>query len=63
MSDTIEEKLIELVRAFPCLWRPKADGYRDLIAKENAWKEVAKQVSDIIDAWMTIYFNHRNTLL
>ena len=49
MSDTIKEKLIELVRAFPCLWRPKVDGYRDLIAKENAWKEVAKQVSDIID--------------
>ena len=40
----MEEKLIEAVRTFPCLWQPSARGYKDLRAKENVWKEVAMQV-------------------
>ena len=39
-----EEKLVEAVRSFPCLWQTTFKGYRDIKARENAWKEVAAQV-------------------
>ena len=35
-----EEKLIESVRGFPCLWQVSAKSYKDIKAKENAWKVV-----------------------
>ena len=37
-----DEKLIEAVRTFPCLWRVSSKAYKDIRAKENAWKETAK---------------------
>ena len=37
-----DEKLIEAVREFLCLWRVSSPAYKDARAKENAWKEVAK---------------------
>ena len=40
-----EEKLIEAVRGFLCLWQVTAKCYKDAIAKENAWKLVASRVS------------------
>ena len=40
-----KEKVIEAVRAFPCLWTVKSKSYKDQNAKENAWKEVSKQVN------------------
>ena len=40
-----EEKLIEAVRQFDCLWKVSAKVYRDSRAKENAWKAVARTVS------------------
>ena len=39
-----EEKLVEAVRSFPCLWQTTSKCYRDIRARENAWKEVAQQV-------------------
>ena len=39
-----EEKLIEAVRTNPCIWHVSSKSYKDIIAKENAWKEVALQV-------------------
>ena len=42
-----DEKVVEAVRDFECLWRVGTKSYRDIIAKENAWKEVAAKVSDI----------------
>ena len=36
-----DERLIEAVRGFPCLWRVSCRAYRDIRAKENFWKEVA----------------------
>ena len=39
-----DEKLVEAVRGFPCLWKVKARSYKDQTAKENAWKEVSRQV-------------------
>ena len=39
--------MVEAVRGFECLWRVGTKFYRDIIAKENAWKEVAAKVSDI----------------
>ena len=41
----MEEKLIEAVHGFPCLWQISSHAYKDLRAKENAWKEVALKVS------------------
>ena len=40
-----DEKLVEAVRSFPCLWQVSLKSYKDLRAKENAWKEVASMVS------------------
>ena len=34
-----DEKLVESVREYPCLWHVCS---KDIRAKENAWKEVAK---------------------
>ena len=43
-----DEKLVELVHHFPCLWQVSCKEYKDTRAKENAWKEIAGQVSQII---------------
>ena len=37
-----EEKLVEAVRTFDCLWKVSAKVYRDARAKENAWKAVLR---------------------
>ena len=37
-----EEKLVEAVRTFDCLWKVSAKVYRDARAKEYAWKAVAR---------------------
>ena len=39
-----EEKLIEAVCSFPSLWKVTMKSYKDVKAKENAWKEVAIRV-------------------
>ena len=39
-----DEKLIEVVKRFPCLWETHSKSFRDLVAKENAWKEVSSEV-------------------
>ena len=43
-----EEKLVESVREYPCLWQVSSMKYKDEVqrsrAKENAWKEVAIRV-------------------
>ena len=36
-----DESLIEAVRRFKCLCKVQSRAYRDLRAKENAWKAVA----------------------
>lgn len=40
----MDEKLIESIRDFPCLWQVNSRSYKDAIAKDNAWKQVAAQV-------------------
>ena len=42
----MDEKLTEAVRNYPCLWLVNSKGYKDAVAKENAWKEVAKEVHE-----------------
>ena len=42
MSVVEDERFIEAVREFPCLWRVCSKAYKDLQAMENAWKEVSK---------------------
>ena len=39
-----DEKLIEAVKTYPCLWNTTAASYRDVKAKDMAWKQVATQV-------------------
>ena len=34
------ERLIEEVRVFECLWKVNIKAYKDMRAKENAWKSV-----------------------
>ena len=40
-----DEKLVEAVREFECLWKIGSKSYKDIRAKENAWKEVVSKVS------------------
>ena len=42
--DMDDEKLIEAVRTYPCIWHESSKSYKDIIVKENSWKEVALQV-------------------
>ena len=40
----MEERLIEAVREFNCLWEVSSRSFKDVKAKENTWKEVATKV-------------------
>ncbi|KAL5509869.1 hypothetical protein EMCRGX_G005308 [Ephydatia muelleri] len=42
----MDERIIEAVRAFPCLWQVSSRSYKDLKAKENAWREVASKLGE-----------------
>ena len=44
MIDDDDEKLIEAVRLYPCLWQVSSRSYNDVIAKTNALKMIAEQV-------------------
>ena len=54
----MEKKLRTAIRRYPCLWQVKAKAYRDVIAKENAWKEVfavaGESVDDCIRKWKSL---------
>ena len=53
-----DEKLIEAVRSFPCLWQTSSKSYKNMRVRENAWKEVAKQVSSKSSKINNIYSVH-----
>ena len=55
-----EEQLIEAVRKKICLWHVSSLSYKDLRAKENAWKEVALEVQCFRSAFF--YFEHTTFL-
>ena len=40
-----DEKFVEALRSFLCLWLVSSKSYKDLRTKENAWKEVTSKVS------------------
>ena len=44
-----DETLIEAVREFDCLWKVKSKAYKDLRAKENAWRVVAEKICLLIN--------------
>ena len=46
-----EDKLIEAVRALPCLREVNSKSYRDQRARENAWKEVAQTVREFLEVY------------
>jgi len=39
-----DEKLIEAIKTYQCLWNTSATSYRDVKAKDMAWNQVATQV-------------------
>ena len=39
-----DEKLIEAVRLFPCLWQVNSKSYKNAVAKGNACKEIFSKV-------------------
>lgn len=43
-----DEKLIEVVKRFPCLWETHSKAFRDLVAKDNAWKVVSSEVGPCV---------------
>ena len=45
----MDEQLIEAVREFPCIWQLSSLSYKDIRAKENAWKAVAAKVLTCYD--------------
>ena len=42
-----DEKLVDAVRYYPCIWQVNSRMYKDITAKENAWKEVASKVRSL----------------
>ena len=44
-----EEKLVELVRRYSCLWQVSSTVFKDLWAKKNTWKEVDSQVQNYME--------------
>ena len=40
-----DKKLIEAVHCFPYLWQVSSKSYKDVRRRENAWKEVASQIT------------------
>ena len=40
-----DEKLIKAVCCFSCLWQVSSKSYKDVRTRENAWKEVASQIT------------------
>ena len=40
-----EDKLIKAVHCFPCLCQVSTKSYKDVKTRENAWKEVASQIT------------------
>ena len=41
-----DEKFVEAVCCFPCLRQVSSKSYKDARARENAWKEVASQITE-----------------
>ena len=50
-----DEKLIEMVKRYPCLWQIHSKCFRDLSAKETAWKIVSDEVETQIDVLFSIF--------
>ena len=44
----MDERLIEAVREFTCIWQLSSRSYKHIRAKENAWKAVAAKVLSIV---------------
>ena len=43
-NDDLSEDLHEAVKKFSCLWDLRVQGYRDRSAKENAWRDIQKEL-------------------
>ena len=40
----VDEKLIELVCTFSCLWQVSMAAYKDIKVKENVWRDIKLKV-------------------
>ena len=41
-----DEQLIELVKAYPCLYDTKSADFKIVLKKENAWKAIANALGN-----------------
>ena len=57
MADAEEERFIDAVRRYECLWKVGSRVYKDLCAKENSWKKVAEEVSLYKHTYIHIYID------
>ncbi|XP_011212319.2 uncharacterized protein LOC105232356 [Bactrocera dorsalis] len=53
-------RMIEMVKANPCLYDKRYDDYKDFKHKERVWKEIAKQVNLSVSACRTKWKNLRD---
>ena len=44
------ERLIDVVRKYPCLWEVSSQSHKDKIAKSNSWDAVRSELSSLPDA-------------
>jgi len=44
-SASEDEVLVDMVAKFPCLYDLACSAYKNLVTKDNAWKEVGEAVS------------------
>ena len=52
------EKLVEAVRGYPCLWQVSSRAYRDITAKTNALKTIVDQVSVCVCLVCLFFLTH-----
>ena len=56
----MEETLIEAVRQQTAIWQITSHSYRDIRVKENAWKEVARELDISVELAMKKWISLRD---
>lgn len=53
MDNITKDILIKSVENYPCLYKTNRKSNKDLIMKENCWKEIAKSMYGVTDTEVT----------
>ena len=51
-----DEQLIELVKAYPCLYDTKSADFKIVLKKENAWKAIASVLAKTGQSTLICYY-------